>query len=100
MCSQSLGDREYLPLEPRDETQILWLELEVPAASPWCARDLMCADPGHCNLLVRLLDLDARSRGFIISRLVPLKPLAFGDRLWRVFRVTSVRTRLLAQQEA
>jgi hypothetical protein len=29
--------------EPRDETQIVWLELEVPAASPWCERDLVCA---------------------------------------------------------
>jgi len=29
--------------EPRDETQILWLELEVPATSPWCEKDLVCA---------------------------------------------------------
>ena len=32
--------------EPRDETQILWLELEVPATSPWCEKDLVCAGRG------------------------------------------------------
>lgn len=32
--------------EPRDETQIPWLELEVLVASPWCQRDLVCAGPG------------------------------------------------------
>jgi hypothetical protein len=31
--------------EPRNETQILWLELEVPVASPWCQRKLVCAGP-------------------------------------------------------
>ncbi len=33
--------------EPRDETQILWLELEVLVASPWCQRDLVCAGPAR-----------------------------------------------------
>ena len=33
--------------EPRDETQILWLELEVPATSPWCEKDLVCAGRGE-----------------------------------------------------
>ena len=36
--------------EPRDETQILWLELEVLVASPWCQRDLVCAGPGIVRL--------------------------------------------------
>jgi hypothetical protein len=31
--------------EPRNETQILWLELEVPVASLWCHRELVCAGP-------------------------------------------------------
>ena len=33
------GDREQLPPKPRDETQILWMELEVPAASLRCPKD-------------------------------------------------------------
>jgi hypothetical protein len=28
--------------EPRNETQILWLELEVPVASPWWQTKFMC----------------------------------------------------------
>ena len=39
--------------EPRNETQILWLELEDPVASPWCQGKLVCAGPG---LLLRFVD--------------------------------------------
>ena len=48
--------------EPRDETQILWLELEVLVASPWCQRDLVCAGPGGAAIaqLQRSLAVDQR----------------------------------------
>ena len=48
--------------EPRDETQILWLELEVPATSPWCEWDLVCAGPGGAAIaqLQRSLAVDQR----------------------------------------
>ena len=32
--------------EPRDETQIMWSELEVLAAGICCERNLVCAGPG------------------------------------------------------
>jgi hypothetical protein len=52
------------------------------------------------SLLVRHFDLDAVARRSVVGIVAPLEPTTLDDGLRRVFRVSIVRTRLLAQQEA
>jgi hypothetical protein len=52
------------------------------------------------SLLVRHFDLDALARRSVVGIVAPLEPTTLDDWLRRVFRVSIVRTRHLAQQEA
>jgi hypothetical protein len=72
-----------------------WLQLSINATSESVGLVM-----NRSSLLVRHFDLDAAARRSVVGIVAPLEPTTLDDGLRRVFRVSIVRTKLLAQQEA